>query len=271
MKKIRKHLLAVLPAAVCAACCLSLHSAAEGSVEDVYAAMRRIGMPETMIQNAKNRYETVPHDADGMEIEGQYYPYDVWAELVILQEDEIWEKVGQQFGVSGPEIRKAMQTTAPPASQSADPEPTKTEPVTYPEPEKPFINMTLEEKQAYVAALPEDQRAAFLASLSTSERNSIIKQMDTGSQADIANNFINLGEQLGMHISVDQLGENGISYSVRDGEGTLIDSTSVGAAVDDTGWDMTVPVIASGSAVLLAVGGLVWLGRRGRKQEAFHG
>ena len=271
MKKIRKRLLAVLPAAVCAVCCLTMHAAAEGSIEDVYAAMRRIGMPETMIQNAKNQYETVPHDENGMEIKGQYLPYDVWAEMVILQEDEIWNKVGEQFGVSGPEIRKAMQTTAPPAAQSADPEPTKTEPVTYPEPEKPFINMTLEEKQAYVAALPEDQRAAFLASLSTSERNSIIKQMDTGSKADIASSFISLGEQLGMHISVDQLGEDGISYSVRDGEGDLIDSTSVGASVDETGWNMTVPVFGSCGVILLAVGGLTWISLRGRKQEALHG
>ena len=266
MKTIRKRLHAMIPATVCAACCLTLHCAAQGSVEDVYAAMRRIGMPETMIQEAKTQYQNTPHDANGMAINGTYYEYDIWADMVELYEDEIWEEVGKQFGVAGSDIRKQMNTTAPP--DAAAPAETQTTAAPVPAPEKPFINMTLKEKQDYVASLPTDQRAAFLASLSTSERNSIIKQMNTDSQANIASGFIDLGEQLGMHISVDQLGENGISYSVRNSDGELIDSNSVSATVDDTGWDMTIPVFGSCGAILLAAGGLAWIALRSRKQEA---
>lgn len=266
MKKIWKSLSAILPAVICAAGCLTMHCAAEGSIEDVYDAMRQIGMPEAMIQEAKTRYQNEPHDENGMEINGTYQTYDVWAETVVLCQNAIWDKVGAEFGVSGEAIREQMK------NQDAQNSDIPQQPaVQVPEPEKPFINMTLEEKQAYVASLPEDQRAAFLASLSKSERNSIIKQMDTGSQADIAGSFVDLGEQFGMHISVDQLDGNGINYSIRNSDGELIDANSVSASADDTGWDMTVPVLGGAAMTLAAFGGLTWLCIRSRKQEICNG
>ena len=270
MKRIRKCLSAVLPAVICAAGCLTLHCAAEGSVEDVYEAMRRIGMPETMIQEAKTQYQNEPHDENGMEINGTYQTYDIWAETVELCQDAIWDKVGEQFGVSGAEIRAQMKNQEDAAAQNGGGE-QQTPAVSVPEPEKPFVNMTLEEKQDYVASLPEDQRAAFLASLSKSERNSVIKQMDTDSQADIVGSFVDLGEQFGMHISVDQLDGNGINYAVRNSEGELIDANSVSASADDTGWDMTVPVLCGAFMTLAAAGGLAWLCIRCRKQEVRNG
>ncbi len=271
MKTIRKRLFAVLPAAVLAACALSLHSAAEGSVEDVYNAMRRIGMPETMIQEAKTQYRNTPHDENGMEVNGNYFTYDVWADMVELYEDDIWNEVGKQFNVTGSDIKAQMKTTAPDPQETGGSAETQTTAVPLPVPEKPFINMTLEEKQDYVESLPENQRAAFLASLSTSERNSVIKQMDTDSQANVMSGFIGLGEQLGMHISVDQIGGEGISYSVRNSDGDLIDANSVSAAADDTGWNMTVPVLGGSLMTLAAFGGLAWLCIRSKKQEAFDG
>ena len=103
--------------------------------------------------------------------------------------------------------------------------------------------MTLEEKKAYINSLPKEERARFLVELSVHERNSIIKQMDPQSQADLASGFIDLGKDLGMNISVDKLGADGIDYSVRNEEGTLIAASTVGVSIDDTGWDTTVPVL----------------------------
>lgn len=270
MNTIRKCFSAALTAAVCAAGCLSLHCAAEGSVEDVYDAMRRIGMPETMIQEAKTQYQNAPHDENGMEINGTYQTYDIWAETVEYCQDAVWDEVGKQFGVSGTKIREEMKKNDDAAAQNGTPE-QQTPAVSVPEPEKPFVNMTLEEKQDYVKSLPEEQRAPFLASMSKSERNSVIKQMDTDSQANVVGSFVDLGEQFGMHISVDQLDGNGINYAVRNGEGELIDANSVSASADDTGWDMTVPVLVGTLMTLAAFGGLAWLGIRSRKQEALNG
>lgn len=275
-----KHKLIVRAAAASAMLCsllaMPLHSAAS-SVEDVYEAMRRIGLPESMIQEAMLQYQNTEHDDEGMTINGTYFPYDVWADMVELYADDIWEEVGKQFNVSGADIKEAMSQqdqpaeTTPAAEQQGDAQPAVTEGPAEPEPvyqtDKPFINMTLEEKQAFVASLPEEERAAFLASLSTAERNSIIKQMSTDSQANIANGFIELGEQLGMHISVDQLDGSGINYSVRNGDGTLIDVSSVGITVDETGWDTTVPVLCGGALILGAAGGIWLVTRRMRREE----
>lgn len=259
-------------------------TASANSVEDVYDAMRRIGLPESMVQEAKLQYQNTAHDSEGMEINGTYFTYDVWAEMVEIYEDDIRAEVGKQFGVSGDAIKQAAEAerpqtqepaqTAPQSGGSetkAETAPAKQDPPAKPavsvEPSKPFVNMTLTEKKEYVASLPEEERAGFIAGLSTSERNSVIKQMNTDSQANIANGFIQLGEQLGMHISVDQLDGSGINYSVRNSEGTLIDVSSVGTTVDDTGWNTTVPVLGGTAMILGAAGGLVLITRRQRKEE----
>lgn len=245
-------------------------SVSASSVEDVYAAMRRIGLPESMIQEAKIQYQNTEHDENGMSVNGNYFTYDVWADMVEIYEDDIWNAVGAQFGISGEDIKNATTDTTPQQTAPAETTSTTTVAETPTEPvqtEKAFINMTLEEKQAYVASLPESERAAFLANLSTSERNSIIKQMDMDSQATIANGFIELGKELGMNITVGKFDGDGISYSVRNSEGTLIDVSSVGTTVDDTGWDTTVPVLGSSAMILSAIGGLTLFTRKQRKEE----
>lgn len=279
MQKNQKRLTACVfgtAAALFTAACAMMQASASGSVEDVYAAMRRIGLPESMVQEARIQYQNAPHDADGMEINGSYYTYDVLADLVELYEDDIWNAVGDQFGVSGSDIRDAVTATDPPQTEtgtntapSAEPGSSTASQTTAAAPfvpsvvtEKPFVNMTLEEKRDYVNSLPESERAAFLASLTTTERNSILKQMDRDSQADIANSFVGLGESLGMHITVNEIGENGISYSVRDGAGSLIDSASVGVSVDDTGWNTTVPVLVSLAMIGGSIAGFYFISRK---------
>lgn len=259
MKQRTAKLLRVLTAAaVChlTASMLPLHTAA-ATVEDVYDAMRRIGLPESMIQEAKLQYQNTPHDDAGMTINDNYFTYDVWADMVELYEDEIWDEVGNQFGVSKEAIKDAAQNETPVQPSVA--------------PEKPFASMTLEEKQAYIASLPENERAAFLAGMTTAERNSILKQMPAQSQANIADGFISLGEQLGMHVSVDQLDSNGINYSVRNSEGTLIDVSSVGTSVDDTGWNLTLPVLTSSGMILLSVCGLAAVGMGRKRKDVCNG
>ncbi|MCQ2417301.1 MAG: hypothetical protein MJ071_05775 [Oscillospiraceae bacterium] len=280
-KKISLFLSVGTMLASCAA--FTIHAGASGTVEDVYAAMRRIGLPESMVQEAKNQYQTIPHDSEGMQINNTYYPYDVWADLVELYEDDIWEEVGKQFDVPGEAIKaqlstkREITTTAP--QQASRPSGTTgttvtvvtTAPTFSEQTKKPFINMTLTEKQDYVASLPENERAEFLASLSVPDRNSIIKQMSTSSQANIANGFVSLGEQLGMHITIDQLNGNGINYSIRNESGTLIDSSSVGSSVDDTGWDTTLPFFGSLLLILGAAGGILFMPVKAEKETDAEG
>ena len=288
MKDTKKRLTAlaasVFTAAAAAVFCGTANVSAEGSVQDVYDAMRRIGMPESLIQDAKTQFQNTPHDDDGMTINGHYYTYDVWADLVEINQDGIWNEVGKQFGLSGDDLKQSYQTaTAPPATtadggskKGGSTETTAKPYITTTQPSVttaiPFTQMTLDEKKAYVNSLPQEERAAFVAGLSTADRNSILKQMDPAAQANVMQGFINAGEQLGMHVTVDDIGgANGISYSVRNSDGTLIDSSTIGAGVDDTGWNLTVPFLAAAGAVVLSAGGIVWLALRSRKENDANG
>ena len=256
-------------------CMGSLTAHAEGSVQDVYAAMRQIGMPEGMINQAKNAYQSHPemHDANGMTINGQYASYADWADMVIVMEDTIWRKVAEQFGVDVATVREyakekySGKTTKKASSDSEAQQQTTTEAEKERPSDMKFIKMTAEEKKAYIQSMPEDERAKFLAGLTTAERNSILKQMSTDDKADIMSQFADIGKQMGMNVTVDKIDGNDISYSVRDADGTLIDSSSIGTRTDDTGWDLTVPVLISLTAVLLSAGGLVWMSRSMTKRE----
>jgi len=141
------------------------------------------------------------------------------------------------------------------------------------EQESAFVKMTLEEKQAFIASLPVEQRAAYLAGLTPAERKSLLKQVGKDVQADILKDFVDAGETLGMHVSIDKVGDGQIDYSVRDGDGTLVDSSSIGNTVDDTGWDMTLPVVGSAGTIVLSIGGFGWTAYRAnkRREEVLHG
>lgn len=267
--KLKQKILIAAAAACGAAMMMMPHVSAEGSVEDVYAAMKEIGLPESMIQEARNRFGTTEHDENGMKIDDKYFTYDVWADMVYIYEDKIWDKVGSEFGVTREEIENAKSTAQ--VTDTGD-ETRTTTAVTTTQPsivtDKPFTSMTLDEKKAYIRSLPENERAAFLAGLSNAERNSIIKGMDVDKKAEFVQDFADLGQQFGMHISVDQIDANNINFSVRDGEGNLIDSTGVGTTVDDTGWNTALPVLLSSMSILSAAGGFIWLSLRGRKERA---
>ena len=269
-KRLAAAAVSVLAAALTTVCGTATASAS-GSVQDVYDAMRRIGMPESIIQDAKTQFQNTEHDANGMTVNGHYYTYDVWADLVEINQDQIWNEVAKQFDLSGDDLKQSYQTATAPTGTTADTGKqsgtTTTKVTTYittTKPsvttDKPFTKMTLDEKKAYVKSLPESERAAFIAGLSNTERNSIIKQMDPASQANVMQGFINVGEQFGMHVTVDDIGgADGISYSVRNSEGKLIDASSIGGGVDDTGWNLTVPFVAAAGTVLLSAGGFIWI------------
>jgi 16S rRNA processing protein RimM len=59
-----------------------------------------------------------------------------------------------------------------------------------------------------------------------------------------------------------------IGLSVRDEDGKLIDSNSLGADADETGWDLTRPILLATGCVLISVGGVIWLvSRMNRSNE----
>lgn len=267
MTRCRKRIAAAL-LSICAAAALLTApvSAAKATAEDVFQALENAGLPDAFIQDTRNLYQTSPHDENGMEMNGQYRSYDEW--VTIINQDgamTIMAAIADAFCIPVEDMlaHYNMQTQPPESGQDAPA--ATTEFVPSVEPEQPFADMTLDEKRAYVASLPENERAAFLANLSPDDRASIMKQLDPEKKEEIVGGLIEIGKEMGWNVTVEDA--DALRFNVRDKDGTLIDSAGFGLTVDPTGWDTTVPVLAGSGMVLMAIGGLLILIHMTGKQE----
>ena len=262
MKK-HHNLIAAAALSLCAAVTmLTAPASAESHAteEDVYTALAEIGMPARFIQQARNDAHSPDNyrDEDGMEMNGFYNTYDAWVQIIREKgQDEIWNAYSIATGVPVEALKAkfAEQTDNPDAPEF----------VPSVEPEKPFAEMTLEEKCAYLDSLPEDERAAFLVNLTPEERSSLIKQLEPAQKQDIVNGLVELGQEMGMNLSLEDA--DSLRFQVRDKNGRLIDSASLGPSVDPTGWNTTVPVMGGSAMILLALGGFGLILRRSGRQE----
>lgn len=311
MKKLAKILTAAASTALlCPVFAINAH--AVGSVEDICNAIRNIGFDDSVVRSFMNHYETMPHDENGMTIKGKFYDYDYLAEMIEISQQKIDATIAMKYGLSIEDISGAMadtfiedyfggstattaqttaaQTTAPAAPVTDTNGNTVTQTTASAaatsavtttaagsskhskEQERAFLKMTAEERDAFLNNLPKDERAAYLANMTPQERKALMKQLSKDDQADIINEMVDAAEQIGFHVTVDKIDNGQLDYSVRDSEGTLVDSTSLNTSVDDTGWDMTIPVIGSAGTILLSVGGFGWTAHRAnkRREEVLH-
>ena len=297
--RISAKILAAAASAAMLCPAISMTAHADGSIEDVCNAIREVGFTEAYVTQFMNNYQTLPHDDEGMENEDGFYDtYANWADYIVIYQNRITSRLSEELGIDPEAVKTAdpsayisqftapesaeAQTTAPVDAQTGEngSAVTQTTAVTdasagthSKEDEDAFVRMTLEEKKAFLSSLPEDQRAAYIAGLTPAERRSLLKQVGTDVQADIMKDFVDAGETLGMHVSVDKIENGQIEYTVRNKEGTLVDSSAIGNTVDDTGWDLTLPVLGSAGTILLSVGGLGWTALRAnkRRDEILHG
>ena len=87
---------------------------------------------------------------------------------------------------------------------------------------------------------------------------------------EIAGGLVELGQEMGMNLSVEDV--DTFRFQVRDKNGRLIDSATLGTTVDPTGWNTTVPVLGGSAMILLALGGFaVMLRRTGRQEDQSNG
>lgn len=88
---------------------------------------------------------------------------------------------------------------------------------------KSFTDMTLDEKIDYVNQLPAEERSNYISNLTTEERNSFIKQLPVSDKAAVLNEFLGVGDSLGLHFTVDEMTNDSVVVSARDKDGKLID------------------------------------------------
>lgn len=233
------------------------------TADDVAAKARQAGWPETLIQTGYNQW------ASGEYTQAQL---DAAYDSVSTYNEQTEELIYNSLGLDPEEARKknAEKQNAPTETEPATEAPAKdsvqennsAENTTVSNSD--FIDMSMEEKKAYVDSLPDDQKAEFIDSLSPEARNSIIKQLPAEDKAVIIQKYVDAADSMGMNVTVDHIGEKDISLTVRNQDGIVIDKAAVGVVIDETGISHTKPFLFAGIGILLSLagfGGLYWYAR----------
>lgn len=222
-------------------------TASATTVSDVIAHAYAVGMPEAQIQQYINQFSGGEYTSE--QCDKAIGALDEWA----AERDAAIEK----------ELAKGTTTAAPQSSgktTTTEAAGTAAAAQTTQKPTKQeFIDMPLDQKVDYVNSLPSQERTEFINQMSNEERNSFLKQMDASSQAAVISELLGVGDAFGLSFSVDTLSDGAVAISARDADGNLVDVSTFGDTVEQTGIPYTVPVLAGGGAILLAAGGIAIL------------
>ncbi len=268
---------------ITALCCMAFPtiSADCATVDDCAAVARSYGVSESAIQSAYNAYYANPDNYTSED-------FDMVIQALHLYGTDSDKAIKDYFGISD-EPETPPQTTAPPQSE----EPTQAEtqnsagnsdtepPADNNNPENPdspdnnisssdFIDMTIDQKVDYVNSLPEADRGAFIENLSTEERNSIIKQLPVDDKTELLSRFAEAGEKMGLNMTVDEISDDSVSLSIRNNDGTLVDQSSLGVIVEDTGYDYRLLFGVVSAGILASAAGIYLIFRKILKDEKKH-
>lgn len=244
------------------------------TVDDVASVARSLGVSESVIQQGYNEYYKNPDKYTSQD-------FDNAISCLYLYEEDLDDMIAQYFGVPNNNNNNSTTqpaTTAPPnqtkpsdasagnsndnANNNKTPEGTNSSNNERPIKQSDFINMTMQEKIDFVNSLPENERQNFIANLTNEERNSILKQLSADEKISILSNFVDFGNTMGLNFQIDNITDESLAMSVRNKDGDLVDISTVGVSVEDTGYDYRLFVVIAGSAILLSAFGIYIIAKR---------
>lgn len=244
------------------------------TVDDVASVARSLGVSESVIQQGYNEYYKNPDKYTSQD-------FDNAISCLYLYEEDLDDMIAQYFGVPNNNNNNSTTqpaTTAPPnqtkpsdasagnsndnANNNKTPENSNPSNNERPIKQSDFINMTMQEKIDFVNSLPENERQNFIANLTNEERNSILKQLSADEKISILSNFVDFGNTMGLNFQIDNITDESLAMSVRNKDGDLVDISTVGVSVEDTGYDYRLFVVIAGSAILLSAFGIYIIAKR---------
>lgn len=258
MKKVFSSVSAFLVALTFAACYGKEYVSA-ATKEDVIAAARAAGFSESYVQQGINYLES-----------GSYTPeqYDKMVAIINSYSGRTEEAIRDYLGGS------SNPDPVPPEENIENNSPSVTESENIPEasPDTPVQDnnetnsdtqqqnnpsVVPEKDKVDFSSMTEEEKDDYIAGLSTEEKNQIIKDLDRETQLEIIDSLIDASSSLGLNVSVDNLTKDKIEYSIRDNEGGIVDISSMGVIVDDTGIDYTILILCALTLILLSAGGIM--------------
>ncbi len=226
--------------------------ASAATVNDVISAAYAVGIPSQYIQEGIAMYGGGNYTSEQC---------DQAIASIYSYQGRVDDLLYDYFGVEKPSSGGGNSATTPSGSNNgsgSNPAPVVTDaPQNNNESTvttvKPFVDMTMQEKIDYVNQMPAEERSNYLSNLTPEERNSFIKQLPLNDKADVLNEFLGVGDSLGLHFTVDEMTNDTVVVSARDKNGKLIDVSAMGVTVEETGKSYTLPITI---AALLAGGGV---------------
>ena len=259
----RKYLTGIIAGAVLILSSAALPVCAEAAtIEEALDYARSLGWPEEMIQQAANVYYESP----------ELYP----PEELDRQMEQL-AQFRQDLVTNVPHDPDAAATTTQPVQSDADtPQPSDGSfTLTMPDgsvftriSREAFINMSYDEKMAYLSTFTPEQQNVFINDLSPEEYRSLMKQLPADKKTDIINDMAEYSKSLGLNLSVEELSDDNIVVSMKNDEGELLAINSAKDKIENTGYDRRGILALSASLIIAGAVGLFALTRKVFREES---
>lgn len=254
----KKIITAVITSALTAASLSAFsYAASAATVDEVAEVARSYGIPEEDIQAGYNEYYSKP----------EAYPPEKLDQAIA----KLHEAGGVIITTGEYNPDYIPQTTSAPASNetSNTSSETNSNVITLTADDgstftrisaEDFVKMNYDEKMAYISSFPQDKQQIIINNLSPVEYKSLIKQSPSEKKMEIVHSLSGAADEMGLVVTVDEVSDDSLTLSMRNDEGKLVNVSSAGATVEDTGYDRRGIFTAIAASISLAVAGIVFLG-----------
>ncbi|MCR5599117.1 MAG: hypothetical protein K6G33_00020 [Ruminococcus sp.] len=235
-------------------------SAYATTVDDVAAVARSYGYSEDDIQAGYNEYYSNP-DA---------YPSEILDKAIAKLHE-----TGNQIITVGPQVTNVPTTTTAAQVNTNEETPTVNNEITLTADDgstftriskEAFVKMSYDEKMAYIRSFTPEQQQIIINNLSPEEYRSLMKQSPAEQKIQIVSKLSEAVEEMGLNITVDEITDDSLTLAMRNGSGELVNVSTAGASVEDTGYDRRGILAVAASIIVSAAGAVYFVMRRMRSE-----
>ncbi|MCQ2458739.1 MAG: hypothetical protein MJ081_00040 [Ruminococcus sp.] len=257
MKKISS---AILSAALVFAVSTGINANA-ATVDDVAAAARAMGYSEDLIQEGYNMYYSNPSAYTSEELDDIVRQiYDTGSAIV--------STVPYNPNYTAPTTTTVTTTSAAENTPVTETIPPQNDLITLTMPdgsaftrisEDDFINMSYNDKMAYLSSFTPDKQQVIINNLSPLEYRSLMKQSPADKKLEIVDSLSAVAAEMGINLTVEDISDDNLTLSARNEEGTLVGISDAKVKVENTGYDRRGLFVGILLSVSAAFGALIFV------------
>lgn len=259
-KKLLPAIISVLSFGGMCSCFLTAYAT---TADDVAAVARSYGYSEEDIQAGYNEYYANP----------EAYPSEILDKAIAKLHE-----AGQQIITTGQQVPPQAQVTTTTVAPGGNDDPgtpvsggivvTMKDGSTFTRISKEeFIAMTYDQKMEYIRSFTPEQQQAIIDNLSPEEYRSLMKQTPADQKLQIVNTLSEAANAMGINITVDEITDDSLTIAMRNDKGELVNVSTAGAKVEDTGYDRRFLFASAFSLIAVGLSSVLCILRRIKRDE----